>query len=246
MKSFKILALCALYSVITSCNPSPGKTVQASSVVTFTEGKSRFTPAQEELIQDIVQTSELKVRELLPNLPDSINVAVEIVDWNIDVVGGVTGRTETNSPPQVVIQISETYPGGVSKAAETALEHTIFHEFHHLYRGWAIQDNKFGPGIDIAAVNEGLAVVFSEVYTVAMEADSPPEATEAEEWVTEILALPVNANYQHWMFQHPDGRESVGYRTGNYIVSKALAASGKNILELSELPPNEILTLAGY
>jgi hypothetical protein len=154
--------------------------VQASSVVTFTEGKSRFTPAQEELIQDIVQTSELKVRELLPNLPDSINVALEIVDWNIDVVGGVTGRTETNSPPQVVIQISETYPGGVVKAAETALEHTIFHEFHHLYRGWAIQDNKFGPGIDIASVNEGLAVVFSEVYTVAMEADSPPEATVAE------------------------------------------------------------------
>ncbi|MBO6534500.1 MAG: hypothetical protein JJ967_15840, partial [Muricauda sp.] len=85
MKSIKILALCALYSVIASCNPSPGKTVQASSVVTFTEGKSRFTPAQEELIQDIVHTSELKVRELLPNLPDSINVAVEIVDWNIDV-----------------------------------------------------------------------------------------------------------------------------------------------------------------
>ena len=246
MKSIKILALCALYSVIASCNPSPGKTVQASSVATFTEGKSRFTPAQEELIQDIVHTSELKVRELLPNLPDSINVAVEIVDWNIDVVGGVTGRTETNSPLQVVIQISETYPGGVVKAAETALEHTIFHEFHHLYRGWAIQDNKFGPGIDIAAVNEGLAVVFSEVYTVAMEADSPPEATVAEEWATEILALPINANYQHWMFQHPDGRESVGYRTGNYIVRKALAASGKNILELSELPPNEILTLAGY
>jgi hypothetical protein len=61
--------------------------------------------------------------------------------------------------------------------------------------------------------------------------------------VTEILALPINANYQHWMFQHPDGRESVGYRTGNYIVRKALAASGKNILELSELPPNEIFNI---
>jgi hypothetical protein len=247
MKSIKILALCVLYSVIASCNHSPNKTVQATTVVTFTEGKSRFTPAQEALIQDIVQTSELKVRELLPNLPDSINVALEIVDWDLDMVGGVTGRTETNSPPVVLIQISEEFPGGVTKATETALEHTIFHEFHHLSRGWAIQDNKYGPGIATAAVNEGLAVVFSEEYTgERTEADTPPEAAIAEQWVEEIRSLPINANYQHWMFQHPDGRLAVGYRTGNYLIRKAMAKSGKDVLELSKHTPDEIYKMAGF
>jgi hypothetical protein len=46
------------------------------------------------------------------------------------------------------------------------------------------------------------------------------------------------------MGEHPDGRNSIGYRVGRYIVHQATANSGKSILELSELTPDEILALA--
>ncbi len=247
MKSIKILSLVLATMVISNCKNAPNNTEPTSSIITFKEDANAFTPSQKELIREVVLESEKEIRTLLPTLPDSINVSLEIVDWDLDVVGGVTGRTETNTPPVVFIQISEKFPGGVTKATQTALKHTIFHEFHHLSRGWAIQDNVYGPGISIAAINEGLAVVFSEEYTgETMEADTPPEAAIAEQWVEEIRSLPINANYQHWMFQHPDGRLAVGYRTGNYLIRKAMAKSGKSVLELSELTPDEIYKMAGY
>ncbi|MDF0717395.1 DUF2268 domain-containing putative Zn-dependent protease [Muricauda sp. 334s03] len=246
MKSIKILVLFLALNLISNCKNTSNNSEATSSIITFTEKDGKFTTEQKELIQQVVLESEKEIRTLLPTLPDSIQVSLEIVDWNLDVVGGVTGRTETNSPPVVFIQISKNYPGGVAAATHKALKHTIFHEFHHLYRGWAIRDNKFGPGIPIAAINEGLAVVFSEEYTSAMEADSPPEDEIAEQWVTEIMALPKNADYQQWMFQHPDGRQSIGYRTGNYLIRKAMTRSRKSVLELSELSPDEIFQLAGH
>jgi len=55
----------------------------------------------------------------------------------------------------------------------------------------------------------------------------------------------VDADYSTWMMgEHPDGRNSIGYRVGRYIVHQAIANSGKSILELSGLAPNEILRLA--
>ena len=112
-------------------------------------------------------------------------------------------------------------------------------------RGWTIQGNKFGAGIPIAAVNEGLASVFSEEYTgVYFEAAySYPE--NAVEWLEEILALPEDVDYSTWMMgEHPDGRNSIGYRVGRYVIHQATAKSGKDILELSKLSPKEILELA--
>ncbi|MCJ7774872.1 MAG: hypothetical protein MUP08_00640, partial [Desulfobulbaceae bacterium] len=60
-------------------------------------------------------------------------------------------------------------------------------------------------------------------------------------------ALPLDASYSDWvMGEHPDGRTYIGYRTGNFLVRKAMTESRKTILEISELMPNEIIKLAGY
>lgn len=72
------------------------------------------------------------------------------------------------------------------------------------------------------------------------------EDVDFDAWVKEIQALPKNANYGDWMFIHPDGRESIGYRAGNYLIKKAMKRSGKNILELSNLSVQRIYELAGY
>ena len=247
MKSIKILALFITLTVISNCKNTAKEAEPTSTAISFKEGTIPFTPEQKRLINNVILESEKEIRTLLPSLPVSIEVNVEIVDWDLDLVGGVTGRTDSNTPPFIAIQISDKFTGGVTKAVQTALKHTVFHEFHHLSRGWAIQDNVYGPGISNATVNEGLAVVFSETYTdQATEADTPPEAAIAEQWMKEILTLPLNANYQHWMFQHPDGRLAIGYRTGNFLIRRAMEKSDKNILQLSKETPSEILKLAGF
>ncbi len=230
-----------------ACNFNTRSAETSALYVVFQEEKVQFTQPEKELIHAYLMNSEKEVRSLLPNLPDSIQVQLEIVDWNLESVGGVSGRAESNSPPLVLIQISNTHPSGIMGAINAGLKSTVYHEFHHLVRGWAIQDNKFEPGIAIAMVNEGLAEVFAEQYTgQEFEANHIPEHVNADDWVKELLALPRDASYQEWMFEHPDGRTSIGYRTGNYVIKKAMEKSGKNILALSNLAPNEILKLAGY
>jgi hypothetical protein len=252
MKKILLVSLCL---VLSSQAAGSDEYRQAQSSVTSLEGagsltiiyeggaETGFSDDEKQLITDLVTHAEEEVRALLPTLPDAIEVTAVVIDRNVDVVGGVTGRAD--APGKVLIEFSNVFPGGISAAAQGALSSTIFHEFHHLSRGWTIQGNKFGPGIPIAAVNEGLATVFAEEYTGVYyeEAYSYPE--DAAEWLQEILALPVDADYSTWMMgEHPDGRNSIGYRIGRYIVHQATANSGKSILELSDLAPSEILRLA--
>jgi hypothetical protein len=231
---------------ILSCN-SNAKESQITKVdVVFQEDSLKFTESQKVFISKVIGKSEDEVRKLLPDLTDSIQVIVENVDWNLDMVYGVTGRTESNHPPLVLVQISNNYKGGVIDSVYQGIQTTIYHEFHHLSRGWAIQDNKFSYGIPNAMVNEGLAVAFTEIYTGNIS-EVNAYTDEADNWVNEILALPVDASYSDWvMGEHPDGRTYIGYRTGNFLARRAMAMSGKNILELSALMPNEIIKLAGY
>jgi len=236
-----IAALCVI-----SCNSNSKKPELANVNIVFQKDSLEFTESQKVFITKVISKSEEELRRLLPNLPDSIKVIVENVDWDLDIVNGVTGRTETNKPPLVLVQISNNYKGGVIDSVYQGIKSTIFHEFHHLSRGWAIQDNKFSYGIPNAMVNEGLAVVFTEIYTGNInEVNAYPN--EADNWVKEILALPLDASYSDWvMGEHPDGRTYIGYRTGNFLVRKAIINSKKTILELSELMPDEIIKLAGY
>jgi uncharacterized protein YjaZ len=48
------------------------------------------------------------------------------------------------------------------------------------------------------------------------------------------------------MNQLPDGRTAVGYRTGAWLVKKAMSNSEMSIVELSDLSVSEIYQLAGY
>ena len=246
MNILRSLVLIIPVLCIISCNSNSKKSPIANVDVVFQEDSLKFTEPQKVFILEVIRNSEEEVRNLLPNLPDSIKVIVENVDWNLNIVNGVTGRTETNHPPLVLVQISNNYQGGVIDSVYQGIKSTIFHELHHLSRGWAIQDNKFSYGIPNAMVNEGLAVAFTEIYTGNIN-EVNTYTDEADKWVKEILALPLDASYSDWvMGEHPDGRTYIGYRTGNFLVRKAMIKSRRSILELSELMPNEIIKLAGY
>ncbi|RDY61485.1 DUF2268 domain-containing putative Zn-dependent protease [Flagellimonas nanhaiensis] len=246
MHLLKSLLLITPLACIISCNSISKKHPSAKVEIIFQEDAVNFSEPQKDFIREIIIDSEKEVRNLLPNLPDSIKVVVENVDWDLDMVDGVTGRTETNFPPMVIVQISHKYQKGIIDSISSGLRGTIFHEFHHLSRGWAIKDNKFSYGIPNAMVNEGLAVAFTEIYTGNVQKVNA-YTSEADNWVKEILALPLDASYSDWvMGEHPDGRTYIGYRAGNFLIRKAMLDSGKSILELSNLKPNEIIKLAGY
>ena len=246
MNTLRSLILIILVLCIISCNSKKEEPEVTKVNVVFQEDSINFTESQKVFISNVISKSEDEVRKLLPNLPDSLKVIVQNVDWDLDKVGGVTGRAESNTPPVVLIQISNKYLGGVIDSVKTALRSTVFHEFHHLSRGWAIKDNKFSYGIPNAMVNEGLAVAFEEIYTGnILDVHAYPK--EADDWVKEILKLPLDASYSDWMMgTHPDGRTSIGYRAGNFLARRAMNMSGKNILELSTLSPEEIIRIAGY
>ena len=213
--------------------------------ITFKKDSEQFNELDKLLVENIITDSEKKIRALLPTLPKDIKIVVSVTSDTINHQNGINGRTERNNTALVFIEISKTYPKGMTAAIKNGLKIILYHEFHHLSRGWAIRDNKFRQGINIAAINEGLAIVFSEKYTdKKLEANAFTNETYA--WVEELLKLPKNADYGKWMFKHPDGRTAIGYRTGNYIVTKALQKSNKNILEVSKLSPKEIYKLAGY
>ena len=236
-------ALCSAESIQKQSTGLSTDGTGSLTIVFEVESGTGFSDDEKQLITGMMQRAEKEVRTLLPTLPEEIKVTATIVDRNIDIVGGVSGRAD--APGVVLIEFSRVFPGGVSAAAQSSLNSTIFHEFHHLDRGWTIQGNKFGPGIPIAAVNEGLATVFAEEYTDEYfeEAYSYPE--DAAEWLKEILALPVDADYSTWMMgEHPDGRSAIGYRVGRFIIHQATANSGKDVLELGRMGPDEILKLA--
>ncbi len=90
----------------------------------------------------------------------------------------------------------------------------------------------------------GLASVFAETYTDEYFAEAYDYPEQAAEWLDEIMQLPLDANYNHWVSGfHPDGRSVIGYRLGRYVVHEAMRKTGKNILEVSEMTPDAILQL---
>ncbi|NER13608.1 hypothetical protein GWK08_09180 [Leptobacterium flavescens] len=213
----------------------------SSLTINFDDESQGFSEKEKELISARAGKVEQELRELLSELPQKVELHFVKVDRDLRVVGGISGRAE--NPERIVIEISAIYPNGTIAAINKSLAGTLYHEFHHLNRGWTIEGNKFGPGIAIAVINEGLACIFSEEYTGDInEADIYPE--NVNEWALEILELSVNANYGHWMFDHPDGRQAIGYKTGRYIIHQALKNTGKSILELSEYSPDKIWELA--
>ncbi|MEP0006435.1 MAG: DUF2268 domain-containing putative Zn-dependent protease [Balneola sp.] len=245
--SWFVIIILAIMTFTTCPVLSQSKQPNLEIKVHFDESGDDLTYAEKTVIQQVISSQAKEAAAILEKLPASVIIRVQIIDRDLQTVDGVTGWTNEHDPiGRIVVLISKVYPGGPLQAAKDGMKTLIFHEFHHLTRGWSIKQNEYAQGIDNALINEGLAVVFAEEYTgIHHEVNAYPE--EAQEWVEEILELPKDANYSHWVSgEHPDGRKFIGYRTGNYVIRKAMKRSGKSVLELSELSPSEIFEMAGY
>jgi len=217
---------------------------KVNSNFVFSDSKnSSFSEQNKADIKKHTNAAINKVLKIMPDLATEINFNIRLIDRDLTTVYGVTGRADKKD--EIEISLSSIYKGGIPQAIKDGLAGTVYHELHHTVRGWTMYGNKFEQGIDIATINEGLADVFAEIQ-ISRAMNKMSTNVDFPSWIKEIKALPQNANYGSWMNFHPDGREAIGYRTGAFIVKKAMRNSGKDIINLSYMSVKDIYKLAGY
>lgn len=198
-----------------------------------------FTADERKTVETIAVEAEAAIRRLLPDLPPEMLLTVMA-----DAVPE-TGATAMAFAPGYVRWVVDTkHPEGVCELARRQLRESLYHEFHHIVRGWVAYGGAPMETFMDAVIAEGLASVFERAAGGPVHPWAHYDETTAA-WVDELLPLPPDAPYAQWMFKHPDGRRWIGYRAGTYLVDKAVAASGKSAGDLVRAPTAEILALVG-
>ena len=224
--------------VVCSCASAQTMTVEFDATA-----EAQLSPLEKSVINQIAQDTDVEVRALLPQMPRDVKVTVSV---GTDVIPETGTGAASLEPGHIVWIVDASRPEGVVEIARSNLRSALFHEMHHLARGWVITGGAPVTTIMDAVVSEGMATVFERDF-----ADSEPlwgsYPDNIEEWVEELLALPASALglYEQWIFQHPDGRRWIGYRSGTFIVDRAVAKSGMSAAELVLTSTDEVLDLAG-
>lgn len=177
----------------------------------------------------------------LPELERGVTLHAAIGPRVIPSLGyGATALDRNN----IVFTLADTPPEILLTIVDENLRPALFHESHHLVRGWVRQGGERDPSFIHGVICEGLASVFERDAA----GRAPPWCQypdDVGDWVAELLELPARADYRQWMFQHPDGRRWIGYRAGTYIAERAIAHSGRDAAQLVRVPCRRILELAG-
>lgn len=210
----------------------------------FENSRDHLTDADRSLATKICADSATELRILLPSLPDVARVKISTHGRVIPQVGY---GARSNTTRSVSFSLDPSHASGNARLLHEHLRAALFHECHHLVRGWCFfggtRRKRFIDGV----VHEGLAVAFErDAAGHAAPWTSYPD--NVRDWVDELLALPVYAphtkSYAKWMFYHPDGRLLIGYRAGLFIADRAIAASGLSANELAQTSCEDIVAMA--
>ena len=198
----------------------------------------QFSTAERAEVTTLAVTAEPEVRALLPALRTRLNLVVSTGTSVIPETGEVGSTT---SPDTVHWTVD---PGrDVCVVAAEHLRHMLFHELHHCARLLAVPSYLTEDWYD-GAVFEGLATVFErEAGWSPPWGDYPTDEIAA--WAAELFAQPVDHTFNHWKFQHPDGRRWISYRVGTWVVDEAVQRSGRSAAELVGEPTEAIVRQAG-
>ncbi|WEN14343.1 DUF2268 domain-containing putative Zn-dependent protease [Rhodanobacter sp. AS-Z3] len=197
-----------------------------------------------QIAEEICADTATELRTLLPALPKMVRLRIASRGRVIPQLGF---GARSNTKRSVSFSLDPTHPKGSAALLREHLRAALFHECHHLVRGWCFfggtRRKRFIDGV----VHEGLAVAF-ERDAAGHAAPWTQYPSDVRDWVDELLALPVYPilakSYAKWMFHHPDGRLLIGYRAGLFIADRAIAASGLSAAELAQTSCEDILAMA--
>lgn len=186
-----------------------------------------------------VERGATAVATLLPALSKHLNIAVRPYFEGIIPEYGTGGRTWDTE--FIEIWFDKTVPHGAEKTLES-LYQTVLHESNHAAR-WSLLGEPDGRFIE-AVVFEGLATVFERDHAQykPLYAQYEDDAT-MRGWFAELAAADWDRRPELF-FSHPDGRRWIGYKTGTWLVDRAVQRSGKTVVELSGRTADEIIDLA--
>ena len=208
--------------------------------VTFADPHVPFSHEDRRIANKICADSAMELRVLLPALPDVVHVQIGNHGRVIPQFGYGARATTMNS---VSFVLNPDHAKASALLMQEHLRPALFHECHHLVRGWVLRGGRRPRRFIDGVIHEGLASAF-ERDAAGQASPWTSYPSEVGSWVNELLALPVNAPYADWMFFHPDGRRWIGYRAGVFIADCAIAASGLTAAELVHSSSEEILALA--
>lgn len=190
-------------------------------------------------LKQVVTKAHKKVKPLLPFLSEEITIVVQPNKYEVIPETGENGFTRNFG---LILLFFDPDRLNQKEALLNNIYGLVLHELNHAAR-YAVTD--YEPGFLANCVVEGVAVVFEREYGDRGEplwARYEPEKAKA--WLKELRQLDGHPNYEHYMFEHPDGRRWIGYKVGTYIVDQASKNSGKTVLELTQLNGSEIIKLA--
>jgi Predicted Zn-dependent protease (DUF2268) len=192
-------------------------------------------------IISIATAAERDIRQLLPRLPAELELVTRTGARVIPETGELGSAT---SPRRVTWTVDPSGAGGIETIARTQLRATLFHELHHVARGWTKVGGAPTARFIDGVIAEGLATAFERDYggRAPLWGQYPDDVMH---WVQELLPLPRSAPYASWMYRHPDGRRWIGYRAGTFIADQAIRASHRSAAALVNASSDEVLRLAG-
>lgn len=195
-------------------------------------------------VEDVVRAAFSKASSLLPTLSKHLNIVIR--PNRDDCIKETGDNGYAYDSELVIIEFSPTLPYGKEDLIQN-VENTVLHECNHAARyNWLYSQGIFEPSIIDAGIHEGLATVFAGEYANGI---SPWGKYEDDQtmlrWLEELRQADTNGDsWKDWAFDREDGRKWVGYKTGTWIVEKAIQKSGKSVIDLTSILSKDVLELA--
>lgn len=183
-----------------------------------------------------------EVRELLPELPETIHIYFS--DFNIMAENGIGGFAYSHDT--ITISIDPDFADKERQRSE--LRPTVFHEAFHVYQKYTGESGPFSA-ID-NALYEGMATVFERQYCDVWESYGDYRQTPdkvLQQWLKAIQQLSLDEfikSYRAWKFYHPKLKERwIIYKVGTWLVDKVLKKYNLKIHDLSTKTAAQVLDM---
>jgi len=186
----------------------------------FAKSAGFLSETDRDLAARICSKTDKELRTLLPTLIDLVHVRIAAEQRVIPQFGYGASAMSMDS---VSFALNPAHSASTIEILKAHLRSALFHECHHLVRGWVKRGGKRREHFIERVICEGLATAF-ERDAAGSSALWSKYPDNVQDWVNELLALPPQAPYSDWMFFHPDGRQWIGYRAGTFIADRGIRA----------------------